>query len=133
MIQKVTITKAYRMDKDKEGKPLMSKAGKPYSKLSLKTEEYGPDVWVSGFGNSTNEKWTEGSVVEIIVEKKESNGKTFYNFDTPKTEDLLAARVAALELDIMKIKQAMFNSKSAPAPAPAPEPTPEPNIDDVPF
>lgn len=111
-MEKVTITKAYRQDKDKEGKPLMTKTGKPYEKLALKTKEYGENTWLSGFSNKTNEKWTEGSVVEVTITKQERDGKVFYNFETPKAEDILTARVSALELDVLNLKKALASNSS---------------------
>ena len=46
---RVSITKIYRTDKNKEGQVLMGRNGKPYTKISIKTKEHG-DVWLGGFG-----------------------------------------------------------------------------------
>ncbi|RTL06174.1 hypothetical protein EKK58_06040 [Candidatus Dependentiae bacterium] len=131
-MEKITITKAYRQDKDKEGKPLMTKAGKPYAKLALKTKEYGEATWLSGFSNKTNEKWTEGSVVEVTVTKQERDGKVFYNFETPKAEDVLAARVSALELDVLNLKKALASNSPTKVDNTAPV-EPEETFEDIEF
>lgn len=43
-----------------------SKAGKPFTSLSLKVESRG-DKWVGGFGDKKNEHWKEGDVVDILI------------------------------------------------------------------
>jgi hypothetical protein len=121
-MESVTLTKVFRNDKDKMGAPLMTKAGKPYTKLAIKTDKHG-DQWLSGFGNSRNEKWAEGSKVDIMVSSTQGNdGKTYLNFETPKPEDMLATRVSALELDVINLKKALMSMpKVGATPSPAPE------------
>ena len=108
-MQKVTITRTYVSDKSKDGIPFTSKAGKPYKKLAIKTTEHG-DKWLSGFQNKDNENWKEGDVVDIIVKQ---NGE-YLNFDVPKTEDKLAMRVSALEVEVMNLRN-MFAKSSTPS------------------
>lgn len=43
-----------------------SKAGKPFTSLSLKVESRG-DKWVGGFGDKKNEHWKEGDIVDILI------------------------------------------------------------------
>ena len=50
-------------------KPMTSKAGKPFTSLSLKVESRG-DRFISGFGNKSNEHWVVGQEVDIIIEEK---------------------------------------------------------------
>lgn len=120
MPEAVTITRVFRNDKDKNGAPLMTKAGKPYTKLAIKTDKHGED-WLSGFGNSRNEKWAEGSTVDIMVSSTQGkDGKTYLNFETPKPEDMLAVRVSALELDVINLKKLITGAPKAVAPTPAP-------------
>ena len=59
--------------------PKTSQAGKPYTSLSIKTNEHG-EKWLSGFGNKDNENWNTGDTVEIEVEQKGE----YLNFSTPK-------------------------------------------------
>lgn len=92
MIQKVTLTKVFRSDKDKQGKPLMSKAGKPYSKCAIKTLEHG-DKWLSGFGGAWNQNWQEGDEVQIDVEQKGE----YLNFSKVDEIANSLARIKAIE------------------------------------
>jgi len=46
-----------------------SKAGKPYTSLSLKVESRG-DKFINGFGNQSNESWKVGDTVDILIEQK---------------------------------------------------------------
>lgn len=101
-ITKITLTRVFSTDKNKDGTPLMSKLGKPYSKMSIKCVEHG-DKWLSGFKGRENENWKEGDQVDVIVKQ---NGD-FLNYDVPKAEDKLAMRVSALEVDVMQLKNAL--------------------------
>jgi hypothetical protein len=107
-MQKITLTKVFRNDKDKEGKPLMTKAGKPYTKLALKCEEYG-ESWLSGFDSSKTSSWKEGDVVEVVVSSKISGDKTFFNFEVPKAEELLNKRIADLEVWKLQVTKALID------------------------
>lgn len=107
-ITKVHLTKVYASDKDKNGNPLVSKTGKPYTKLAIKCVEHG-DKWLSGFQNSTNKGWAEGNEVDIIVKP---NGE-YLNFDTPKAEDMLSARVSALEVEVLALRNALAGTSKA--------------------
>ena len=99
---KVKIEKIYRSDKKKDGTPLVNKDGKPYEKLSIKTDQHG-DKWVGGFVNIATGKWKEGDEVEIEVTQ---NGD-WLNFKTGKSGsfggvsqkafDELSQRVAQIE------------------------------------
>lgn len=75
------ITRLNRTDTDKEGNALVSKQGKPYSRLSLKVESQG-DKWVSGFGNAQNKDWKVGDEVDIIITPKDE----YLNFSMPKKD-----------------------------------------------
>ena len=66
---KLTITKIHRSNKDKEGKELIGKNGRPYTRVGIKTMQYG-EKWLSGFENRQNANWKEGDSVEVIVEQK---------------------------------------------------------------
>ena len=82
-MQSLTITRIYTTDKDKNGNPLMSKQGKPYTRMSIQTQEYG-EKWLSGFKNQTSGSWKVGEKVDVIV--KESG--QYLNFETPKKEGI---------------------------------------------
>jgi len=106
---KVTITKIFTTDKDKQGNPLKSKKGAPYTRMSIKTAEHG-DKWVSGFQNADNKGWKEGDTVEVNIKE---NGE-YLNFETPKKEDEVMAELlkiktmmARMGLDIQIIKESV--------------------------
>jgi hypothetical protein len=111
---KVKITKIYTTDKDKQGNALISKQGKPYTRMSIKCQEYG-DKWVSGFKNSVSGLWKEGDEVEINVEQKGE----YLNFDTPKKDDKviemlsdLLIKIGKINANVEYIKDKMFNKVS---------------------
>lgn len=90
---KLTLTKVYRSDKDKNGKPLVSKKDqKPYTKIAIKCQEYG-ERWLSGFGAKWNDYWNEGDIVEAEVEE---NGE-YLNLKRINPLADLTKRVLALE------------------------------------
>lgn len=131
-ITKVTLTRVFASDKNKDGTPLMSKLGKPYSKMSIKCVEHG-DKWLSGFKGKENEFWKEGDQVDIIVKQ---NGE-YLNYDVPKAEDKLAMRVSALEVDVMQLKNALAGkgvttAQVVPVSAPS-SPAGQEFPDDIPF
>lgn len=95
-MEKLTLTKVYRNDKDKDGKLLKTKDGRAYTKLSVKTKEYG-DKWISGFSNFWNEDWEEGMVVGATVEQ---NGE-YLNLKKPDPIKALEDRVTKLEELVM--------------------------------
>lgn len=86
-----------RYDKKKDGTPLVSKAGKPYTSVRIKTEKHG-DQYLSGFGNKDNADWKVGDEVEIEVEQKGE----YLNFTTPKK----VAQTGLADAQLYQIKQA---------------------------
>jgi len=94
-MEKLTITKVYRSNKDKKGNLLKTSDGREYTRLAIKTKEYG-DKYVSGFGNDKNSSWKVGDTVEVVVEKKGE----YLNFSMPKEKDVLLERIEKLEEDV---------------------------------
>jgi hypothetical protein len=88
----VHLTKVYRTKQDKAGNQLKTKQGKPYERISIKTQEHG-DRWLSGFGASWNEGWNDDDTVNVTVEE---NGQ-YLNFSKADPVDELEARVKRLE------------------------------------
>jgi hypothetical protein len=125
-ITKITLTKVYVSDKNKDGTPLMSKLGKPYSKMSVKCVEHG-DKWLSGFKGRENEFWKEGDQVDVIIKQ---NGE-YLNYEVPKAEDKLAMKISAIEVDVMNLKNAVAKLGGAVAPAPTSAPS-KPAVEDEP-
>ena len=117
-IKKLLITRIYRSTKDKDGKELKTKAGKPYERVSIKTEEY-TDKWLSGFGNDNNKEWREGD--EVTLEVKEVG--QYLNFSTVKMEDRLMEMVQ----DLIKRVRKLEGSSGVP------DNYPKNDLGDVPF
>jgi len=101
-MEKIKIAKIYHNDKNKDGKPYVSKEGKSYSVCNIYTED---GRWVSGFDNQTTKSWAVGDTVEVDITKKGD----FNNFKLPaKTvggEELkkLEDRIETLEIQIEMI------------------------------
>jgi len=114
---KVIITKIYRSSKDKKGNLLVTQDGREYTRLAIKTKEYG-DRYLSGFGNEKNASWKVGDTVEITVEE---SGQ-YLNFSMPKEKDLLLERVEKLENEVKAIWDKIYEAKEEPD---FPEPTEE--------
>ena len=95
-MQKIKLTKVYRNDKDKDGKPFVSKEGRPYSKIAVKCVEHG-DQYLNGFSAYWNRDWIEGMVVETEIEEVVIGGKTYLNLKKPDPLAELEARVTELE------------------------------------
>ena len=116
---KITLTKVFRSNKDKEGKELIGKNGRPYEKLGLKAQEYG-DRWISGFGNRTNQNWKEGDQVEVEIEEKGQ----YLNFKTIDKEEVqlnemktiltnIAVQMTTLGIKIDKIGRMLEGEKKS--------------------
>jgi hypothetical protein len=107
---KYITTSHYVNDKNKDGKPFLTKDGKPFKKVSIKVnkidgdpKEY-DDQYISSLVFKDDGRslfWKVGDEVDIIIEK---NGE-FWNFRQPIRQpsrlDLLENRVKALE-DFLK-------------------------------
>lgn len=78
----VKLTKVSRKTTDKEGNPLKTRDGRPYTRLSIQTQEHGAK-WLSGFNNAQTANWKEGDSVEMEVTEKGE----YLNFSVPKKED----------------------------------------------
>src|SRR3990167_3671552 len=103
----ITITKTYRTDKDKEGKPLMTKGStdrpsRPYTRLAIKTKEHG-DKWLSGFENRETANWKEGDIVDIEITP---NGQ-YLNFKTLSQEDKMWKEINRQAGEIHNLKKQM--------------------------
>lgn len=79
-MEKHTLTFVGRYTTKKDGTPLVSSTGKPYTSLRIKTNAHG-DQYLSGFDNAATKNWKVGDEVEIEVEQKGE----YLNFSTPKS------------------------------------------------
>lgn len=94
MITHAIVTKVYKSDKDKSGKAYLTKGGKPYWKVGIKTDKTGED-WYSCLCFATDDaeyKLAEGTETPLVLEKGQYN-----NFRIPTKFDLMDARVTAVE------------------------------------
>lgn len=89
-MEKVTISRLSFIEKDKQGNPLKTKTGKPYTRCLLDTTD---GRTMSGFANPTTRTWQQGDEVEVEVKQ---NGQ-YWNFETPKKE--VAAGVNQEQMD----------------------------------
>lgn len=114
---KLTLTQVFATNKDKNGNQLTSKDGKPYTRMSIKANEYG-DKWISGFKNKSNENWKSGDEVECIVEQKGE----YLNFSLPKggmsnegMEKILNL-LTTIRLEVSQIKEHVVPAKMGKVP-----------------
>ena len=94
-MEQLLIEKIYISDKSKDGTPFVTKKGKPFRKIAIKTEKYG-DRWPSDFiwdDNDPKLSWKVGDTVTVVVEEKGQ----YLNFRQPSKEDLISARIDSLE------------------------------------
>lgn len=101
----ITLTQVNRYTTSKDGSPLKTKDGRPYTSVRVKCVEYGDKI-LSGFENHVTKSWKEGDKVEVEVEEKGD----YLNFRTPKKEGVSDAKLeqvlnylAALRVDVTKI------------------------------
>lgn len=131
MITHAIVTKVFGpTDKKKDGTPLVTKKGKPYKKIAIKTDKTG-DVWYGYsdfFGDGKEINIKEGD--EHLISFDDSG--EFKNFSFPNKTDILGAKVDELEKRLKSLEhiinvQGAYTVKR--------EPKEEPTIDteDVPF
>lgn len=127
---KLTIVRITRKDTDKEGKPLVTKDGRNYTRLGIQTKEYGAK-WLSGFSAPWNETWKEGDTVECEVEVKGE----YLNISKPDPFGQLSKQVFDQNVRIGKLEARIDLLEKSDATPPKPLPTPaqmdEPPEDDV--
>ena len=96
------LTDIKQITTDRAGVPLRTRDGRPYTRLLIKTENYG-NQWISGFANKQNYNWKVGDLVNIEIQEVQKNGQTYLNFRTQDRIDLLEARIATLEIQIRNL------------------------------
>lgn len=101
---KLKITRLFISDKDKQGVPLKTKDGRPYTKVAIKSQEFA-DRWLSGFSGDWNRNWKEGDIVDVKVDEKVMpDGNIYLNFSKIDPIDELSGRVAVLEIEVKALK-----------------------------
>ena len=106
--EKQKLTQLTSYDKDKAGNPLKTKDGRPYTRLLIRTDRGGEKAF-SGFASLNTKDWTVGSEIEIkTTETRGQNGQVYFNFETPKKEDIVLNRIADLETKVRRHEKWMF-------------------------
>jgi len=85
----------------------ISKAGKPYTRCSIKTEGTG-DEWIDGFSNESTKSWQVGDEVELELYDDEYQGKVYKKFRTPKPSDVAIAAVDEVKRELALLKEGMM-------------------------
>lgn len=126
MIEKVTLSRVSFIEKDKEGNPLRTKNGKPYSRCLIDTTD---GRKMSGFANPTNRNWRQGDEVEVEVEQ---NGQ-YWNFKMLDKKDGGADKeqLDRIEKMVTAIHNRLFNNPTQ-GDSKAPD-YPEISPDEIPF
>lgn len=96
-MEKITLNKVARYTTDKNGQPLKTRDGRPYTSLRIKSNEHG-DKWLSGFDNPQTQNWKEGDTVEVEVTQKGE----YLNFSVPKPQDKAIAEITGLKMTVSK-------------------------------
>lgn len=93
---KLKLTGIQRFDKDKEGNPLKTKDGRPYTRLVIKTAD---GKSLSGFDSIQTQNWREGDEVEVEVEQKGE----YLNFKLPNKQDGISRGLEVIQNQLTKI------------------------------
>ena len=121
MSQKLTITSITRYSNDKEGKPLVTKDNRPYTRLVLKAKEYGDKV-LSGFDSYQTKTLKEGDTIEAEVTQ---NGE-YLNFRLPNKEDRLFKQMEEISGKLVKMNNGIQQILTHLQPA-------QPKVEEVPY
>lgn len=108
-IEKLKILSVAISDKNKDGAPFLTKAGKPFKKIAIKVEDY--PAYLSDFlwrDDDFRFQWKVGDVVEVIVSQ---NGQ-WWNFKCPSEQDKLLLRVEDLETRVKNLEAAFKPSNA---------------------
>src|SRR5690348_9899041 len=109
-IETARITKIYKSDKNKEGKPFLTKDNKPFFKVAIQTDKFG-DEWFSSLSFSKDDGvmlLKEGD--EKLFMFWEQNG--YKNFKIPSKSDVLETRVESLESKMKQVVDEIKKMKS---------------------
>ena len=70
------LTDIRQITTDRNGVPLRTRDGRPYTRLLIKTEEH-VNQWISGFQNKQNYNWKVGDLVNIEIQEVQKDGQTY--------------------------------------------------------
>lgn len=135
---KTKLLKISRYSTKKDGTPLVSAKGVPFTSVRIEIPEH-PGKLVSGFENADTKNWVVGSEVDIEVEQKGE----YLNFRVAKKEDkvldnteTILNRLVGIKIDIEILKAALVLATKPKVVTESAYPTPEDegiDVDDIPF
>lgn len=99
-----TITDIHKKTADKTGKPYVTKDGRPFTRLEIKTASTGDEL-LSAFENALNKNWAVGQEVDAKVVVKENGYK---NLEALSKTDILEIRVISLETKVRNLERALL-------------------------
>lgn len=131
----VTLTKITHLTKDRDGNPLMTKAGKPYVRCLINTVEHGEKA-LSGFGGPATNSWKEGDKVNLEVEE---SGQ-YLNFKVPRQSgvsneklDQILNKLTGISINQQIIMEHMGVKRGEEKPVEEKSDYPELDPDNIPF
>ena len=108
-MEKLTLTKVFKSDKNKEGVEFKSKKGEKFWKVAVQFDKY-PNEWFSCLAFAEDDyvmKLNEGDERLFVLDRGEYN-----NFKLPTRLDVLESRIEALERGtrpVQKIGESILN------------------------
>lgn len=105
---KLNIVRISKKSTNADGSPLMTRDGRPYTRLGIQTREHGAK-WLSGFVAPWNESWVEGQIIECEVKEvagtdKDGKATTYLNISKPDPMVEFSKAVTALSIRIGKLE-----------------------------
>lgn len=115
-IQNVEIQKIYRSKENRDGKPFVTKKGKPFEKVDIYVDPREVDhpefkgklTYFDFFENSKN--WDIGTTLSGTIETNQMGDKTYFNFRLPQ------GGKKALELEIKELRDRVERLESMVSP-----------------
>jgi hypothetical protein len=130
MITHAIVTKVFKSDKKKDGSPYVTKKGKPFFKIGIKTDKTGED-WYSCLAFETTSKeynLKEGDECQFLFELKDGNK----NFKIPTIADLMQQELVEIRNRLSRLEQVTGTPNGMPNFDPKPK-VEDITVDDIPF
>ena len=90
--------------KKKSAKEIKTKYGLKTKYNILITGPNGGDRWVEAWGSPESDTWGEGDTIDVELESREYEGKTYWDVKTVHPMEVLRRRIDALEKDVEALK-----------------------------
>lgn len=89
--EKITIKDLKSYDRDRDGKPYISKFEKPYKRLTITATD--GRIFSMSDWNNLSANWKIGTEITGKVSSREYNGKTYLQFDVPNVKTAFGERL----------------------------------------